>query len=596
MIMYLIDRVEKQKIADRFTRSSQLLMVFNRALDWFGRSLKQFFRPGTVDASNIHQVANAQVRELMGRMNQNAQSAYEQILSDGMSASGLNMMRKQVDPNTIRSLYYNSPIWTAYKGMNDRLMNNTNQIITEHMTREGGISYNKLVSELQDNVGLAERKARVIARTESNAVQNQGREIGFRISDPAGTWKFKWGGPYDYRTSDTCKWIKSQSGKGMSLDNLKLLCIEATRKFHPKLTPRDWVPHPNCYVDGYNVLTVNGLKPMKEVKKGEMVWSVNGKGLMEKDRVLRTIKFNYIGPFIRYSNRWFEAETTLDHHYIIRTSRNHFIKRKTEDMGPNDKLTVGGFEWKGKDNDFVEIGNCKFDANDFAYFMGWYLSEGYVEKNRKVVGIAQYKSENFESIEKVMHSLFGKVWLTKGKFRCNLRKYPELYDYLKSFGHSFEKFVPDEIKSLPPKHIESFLQSFMLGDGSWRIKKTIVKGKQITSEERTLFTSSKRLASDLCELIYKIGMTPKINIRKTKGTEAHFKNGTYTLNHDMYIIRIKKSKNAKLRRLDKEIYFDEKEVYDLTIKNNHNMIVEHNGYFMLGSNCRHFPQKVVTRR
>ena len=244
--MYLIPQ-DKQKISDRYTRSNELISTFKRALDWFGRSLKKFIKPGKVDPTNVQKVTEYQVKELMGRMNLNGQAAFEDIMEDGMSSVGINMIEKRVDPNTVRALYYDSPIWTAYRGMSDDLTDRVNETITEHLTREGGISYTKLVDELRHDAGTAERKARVIARTETNVVRNKGKEIGFHVKDPEGKWRYKWGGPYDRRTSDTCKWIQGKvPGHGLSMDELKRLVHSATRKFHPTLTPRDWTAHPNC--------------------------------------------------------------------------------------------------------------------------------------------------------------------------------------------------------------------------------------------------------------------------------------------------------------------------------------------------------------
>jgi len=71
-----------------------------------------------------------------------------------------------------------------------------------------------------------------------------------------------------------------------------------------------------------------------------------------------------------------------------------------------------------------------------------------------------------------------------------------LVDYLRQFGHSYEKFIPWQIMGAPKRQIKIFLKFYIAGDGS--------------SSHPAIFTSSKRLADQLQELFQKIGKSATI--------------------------------------------------------------------------------------
>lgn len=94
---------------------------------------------------------------------------------------------------------------------------------------------------------------------------------------------------------------------------------------------------------------------------------------------------------------------------------------------------------------------------------------------------------------------------------------------LAALGKSFEKYVPKEIKSLSPRLIRIFLDAFLFCDGHER--KSEWKEKSLESTERVYFTTSKRLADDIGELIVKAGGYPSYSLQKSAGEKCIFKNG-----------------------------------------------------------------------
>ena len=90
--------------------------------------------------------------------------------------------------------------------------------------------------------------------------------------------------------------------------------------------------------------------------------------------------------------------------------------------------------------------------------------------------------------------------------KCVKFKNKQVYEYLKQFGHSKDKFIPKEIKMLPPDLLKILLDAMMLGDGYLN----------------SYSTSSKRLADDVQEIAMKLGKGATIS--KNKRT------GVYTVN------------------------------------------------------------------
>ncbi|QLG62822.1 hypothetical protein [Halorarum salinum] len=106
------------------------------------------------------------------------------------------------------------------------------------------------IAELQDRIleiepDLAEHEAERIARTETQAVVNDAREIGYRERDDFEDLRFRWAGPDDHRTTETCEAIKDQTPEeGLSLSELESLVEEVARE--EGHDPRKWTPHIQC--------------------------------------------------------------------------------------------------------------------------------------------------------------------------------------------------------------------------------------------------------------------------------------------------------------------------------------------------------------
>jgi len=104
-----------------------------------------------------------------------------------------------------------------------------------------------------EQLGLSSEQAEVIARTETAAVVNTGREEGYK-DQGQGSDFFYWSGALDGRQTRACEWLIEQTnpfegGTPVPLDELKNL-IERAPEEDPDMQdnlarPNDFVVHPN---------------------------------------------------------------------------------------------------------------------------------------------------------------------------------------------------------------------------------------------------------------------------------------------------------------------------------------------------------------
>lgn len=93
-----------------------------------------------------------------------------------------------------------------------------------------------------DDAGDAER----IARTETQALVNTAREEGYEEQFDLSEERFRWNGPDDHRTTESCEWIKSQiPDEGVTMSELKVLISEANDRFVDH-DGREYTPHISC--------------------------------------------------------------------------------------------------------------------------------------------------------------------------------------------------------------------------------------------------------------------------------------------------------------------------------------------------------------
>lgn len=396
-----------------------------------------------------------------------------------------------------------------------------------------------------------------------------------------------------YRSADHENWSadKMVIGIRISLSNNHTLngkpffdiCDELKGVYPKEFKFTGW--HPMCYSEDSEVYTDSGWKFFKDVKDTDRILSLNPDTFdLEYTNILLNFKRWHKGDMIHLYNRGLSQLVTPEHEVLyLNKNDNTTFKRISADKCGTTLSIYRSSKWKGEYKPFIQVGDQKVKIEDYAEFMGYWLSDGSLGHYPEV-NISQ-QDDNRYNIYRCMERINGQAWMGKYKVGFNAKDW---YDHLKPFGKCAEKYVPECIKQSTPEVIEIFLKAFVSCDGYVRKPKAFIGSRgtlcQSTKEERIYVTTSVRMADDIGELILKIGKRPSFYVDKIKGCVRKFRNGEYVINHDC--IRISECNSVTATQYYKERIPYDGYVYDLTLEKNHIMYVRRNGKCFWGSNCR----------
>ena len=363
--------------------------------------------------------------------------------------------------------------------------------------------------------------------------------------------------------------------------------------------------HPLCYSEDKEVYTHQGWKLFKDVTGDELVMSLNPKTKnLEYTHIVNKMQYKYDGDMLRFHNHSFDMLVTPDHEMVgfqkdsgklRQESANAFYENlsyiKSRDIHSSNNALYRSSEWIGYE---LQPEKTPFEHSSLELYcklMGWYLSEGSTSRKYAIA-----ISQNFEMNKKNYKEIKSILTRLGMKFKSHSIGFAfynqELWEYLKPFGKSYEKCIPVEIKRLPIKYLEMFLDAYCKGDGNIKAGKNWKGGK--FKDSRTFSTSSKRMAGDLGELILKIGHHPSFRTDRIKGKLTTHKNGTFASNHDQIIISDCSAKYVRQMHREKIPYNGT--VYDIELERNHIMYVRRNGKCVWGSNCICFTTSILYKR
>ena len=348
-------------------------------------------------------------------------------------------------------------------------------------------------------------------------------------------------------------------------------------------------PHPNCYSEDTEVYTNEGWRLFKDLHGDEQILSMNPETqIIEWVNFDKFVSYSYRGKMVQFKSNSYDLLVTPDHRMMAGTQRRWFItssKNLLNWEGHAFKLPRTGV-WVGEEPSDIEYGRLRFKPEVFCRFMGYYLADGCTTKrynNCYQICIAKTGKGKQQIIND----------LKEMPIKVNAGQIPYMYNAglgqeLIKLGKSHEKYIPEQIKQLSPRLIRIFLNAFRFCDGNDKV--SVWKEKNLESESSTYFTSSKQMADELGELIVKAGYYPSFYLQQGKGIEVEFKNGKYTMNHDLWRISQNRSKCAWYHRnedkgLKRELVDYDGMVYDIQLERNHILWVRRNGKTAWSGNC-----------
>ena len=342
----------------------------------------------------------------------------------------------------------------------------------------------------------------------------------------------------------------------------------------------------DCYSDDTDILTGRGWIPFRELTLEDTVATVSPSAELSFVVPEKIHKYEYSGDMIHFKSKTVDLLVTPNHKmYMKKKHRDQyefFTASSLFRQLPNKNLyysTLNKVKYtSGVAQDTFEVPKCDyireycakplpvFNMKDWCSFMGWYLSEGSTTlyKDRAEVQISQQKEKNIPIIKDLLDSM-GLKYRYDG--RCFIICNKQLTLYLKQFGYAHEKYIPHSLLELPIEYLERLYEALMLGDGN-----TSLKGLD------SYITTSYRLASDVQELMFKLGYNSSINERKMDSTKPNWKQCYYVQR------RVSQESttwvNKHLSMVDYSGY-----VYCCTVAPYHTLVVRRNGRPTVSGNC-----------
>jgi len=343
----------------------------------------------------------------------------------------------------------------------------------------------------------------------------------------------------------------------------------------------------SCFSQDTEILTKNGWKYLKEVMKNDEIATLNINGIIEYQLPSEIIKQRYQGELIEFKNDKIDLMVTPNHKMYVkkRDSKKFELIEAFRNIPWNRANMKKDADWKGKEEKWFvlpKVKNCKskmvdrISMDDWLEFMGYYISEGcaYLRKRKRTIKQKEYSSvdyniliaqdrikskNNWNRIKKCLERLPFKFYHSDDhQFRiCN----KQLFEYLRQFGKSKDKFIPTELKNLSKRQLKILCDALMLGDGN-------KKGTDFHS-------SSKKLIGDFQELLLKLGLAGSIGTK-----DKRKKNPVY----HVHILTNNKRNFLTPLYPKREIKWYDDYVYCVNVPN-HVIYVRRNGKAQFCGNC-----------
>lgn len=285
---------------------------------------------------------------------------------------------------------------------------------------------------------------------------------------------------------------------------------------------RAWAS-PRCYDEKTEVLTNRGFVLWPEVTEADRFATLAPDGQMSFIQTEELYVKEYQGKMHHIRGKHVDQLVTPGHKLYVSTGH------KSTECGTDFSLQPvecvvdylsgaasrrirmrADAEWFGENTQPAQrIGNRNIDWVTWAEFMGWWLTDGHLQRSRKgqaLIKITQVDGGNrariFELMKRV--STTGKVWLCADRV---IMDDEVLFKYLHRQGrkHDGNRFVPRDIMDCGPAILQSLLRGAIGGDGWFNKGTTYI-----------CVGPNQKLAADLQEASIKAGGAGRVSHRQTR--------------------------------------------------------------------------------
>jgi len=285
-----------------------------------------------------------------------------------------------------------------------------------------------------------------------------------------------------------------------------------------------------CFDEETELLTNNGWKNLDSILETDKVLSLNPmEGFSVYKPITHIFKENYKGKMLSYKNDAVDFKITPNHKIYYRSEYEDFYELdEIREVIKHNKSIRFKTNFKLRDNHFrvseIKIGEKYFNRTALMKFLGWFISEGNLtgtdipehSKKRKVwkIQITQRK----ETYKKELLAMFSELGFTPKISRGEVYYIDskELYVWLRTYCYhpelkrmrrSYIKYIPEIVMEATPDDIRVFLDSYIMGDGHFSIRKDGTRINHIS-------TAQKHLADSLQLLMLKLGKSASLKFYK----------------------------------------------------------------------------------
>ena len=360
----------------------------------------------------------------------------------------------------------------------------------------------------------------------------------------------------------------------------------------------------SCYDENTRTLTTDGLKRYNELKRGDLVFSLNPKtSEIEIKPIEKVIIQEYDGKMIHFKNKRIDLCVTPNHNMFILQTNKKLTVETAEKCSKRSIFYMPEGKWIGKNEEYFDLdGHGRVKTEDLMYILGIFIGDGFTayqekeletksglnraeflkvarDKNtgkfKRIESPKNYKTikhsyriffdipENDKcrkKVEQTLNNLGVNYHCHKGKAGTHVyftsKEFMKLFEQCGKGAHN--KHIPRWALAFSQRYLKHLLDGLMDSDGT---------GRKIYS------TVSEKLLSDICELCLKLNLKPSIHKRHTISFINKRK-----IEGDSYYIFIAKTARSISRNRIKEIAYKGK-IWCLKVKDNKNFIVERKGRF-----------------
>ena len=254
-----------------------------------------------------------------------------------------------------------------------------------------------------------------------------------------------------------------------------------------------------CLTPDHEVLTTNGKwVPIADIKVGDVIATLDPKTReLGYNPVQKTFSYDYSGLLygVRDSKNHVSFMCTPNHRVWASTRSDSTLIPYRADSLPKTFMVPKWADWNGVEDKtvfkFQSDGHngheISFTAEQFAEFLGWYISEGncdFKQGSRWTVKITQtHQGKGRAKIEALLKDIGLNYW-KNDKYFTFASKSLCLWLHSACGYLAKNKKVPDFVFSWSSRLIGIFLNALIDGDGSWYGKRAIFVSSSVTLRDQ----------------------------------------------------------------------------------------------------------------